>query len=331
MNKPIEIVLLSRYRSQLMGAAMLMVMLFHVGGMRCDTIAYAVSRCGNVGVDMFLFLSGIGLWFAWTKNQSLRHFFYRRYIRIYPAWLVIACLYYLPLYAAGKMTAGYTAAEILINWGFWERDELTFWFIPAIMMLYTAAPAYMELIRRHPAYRWLPVCFITLCVLIQYWAPLHGTVGHLEIFFSRIPIFLLGINAGQWVKEQRSWPASSVWLVLAMFVLSAVACVNFEYGLRPRFPLFIERMVYIPLSVSMMLLLSMAFDRAPRRILKVLSFVGGISLELYLIHIHFVLKYVQPYRLGYWLTALTMIVLSALLAWLLHRLIDYAVAKLPEK
>lgn len=331
INKPIEIADLSKYRSQLMGAAMIMVMLFHVGGMRHDTIAYCVSRVGNVGVDLFLFLSGIGLLYSWTKTPQLRHFFVHRYIRVYPAWLIIACLYYIPLYIKGKLSFTDTFLDIAINWSFWEHDELTFWFIPAIMMLYTVAPAYMELIRRHPSYRWMPVAAMLLCVLIQYLSPLHHAVGHLEIFFSRIPIFLLGINAGQWIKDKRTLEPSSLWIIVIVFAMSAVACVNFENGLRPRFPLFLERMVYIPLTVTMMLLLCRLFAIAPSWVNKMFVFVGGISLELYLIHIHFVLNHISPYHLGYWLTSAVVISISVVLAWLLHGAINIVVKRIPIK
>ena len=58
---------LSRYRAPLMGFAMIIVMLFHVPLSRSD-LFYGLMRCGNNGVDMFLFLSGIGLWFSWTKK-----------------------------------------------------------------------------------------------------------------------------------------------------------------------------------------------------------------------------------------------------------------------
>lgn len=346
---------LSSQRSRLMGAAMLMVMLFHVGGMRHDTFFYCLSRCGNVGVDVFLFLSGIGLWFSWTKIigklnsaggtittsgdgasaadskpaspgigallRAMVTFLRRRYVRVYPAWLVIACLYYLPRYFDGRMSAIDTILSIAINWGFWEHDELTFWFIPAIMMLYTVAPAYMELIRRHTEWRWMPVAAMLLCVLVQYWAPLHEYVGHLEIFFSRIPIFLIGINTGQLVKESRPVSGTAWWMLLVVFIMSALACVNFEDGLRGRFPLFLERMVYIPLTVSMSLLLARLLAKAPSWAGSVLAFIGGISLEMYLIHAQFVLIPVQAYRLGYWPTALIVIAVSATLAWILHKVI----------
>lgn len=342
-NRPIHLSDLSLYRGELMGVAMLMVILFHVSGARHETLWLCVSRCGNVGVDMFLFLSGIGLWFAWSKttgsattagsadtpaagksaaglSHSLLRFYIRRYLRVYPAWLIIACLYYIPRFYGGELSLADTLLSITINWGFWEHDELTFWFIPAIMMLYTVAPAYMELIRRVPTWRWMPVMAMTLCVLMQYWKPLHDAVGHLEIFFSRVPIFLLGINAGKWVMEKRALKASALWPLLLTFVMSGLACINFEDGLRGRFPLFLERMVYIPLTVSMLLLLCQAARLLPRQARRALTFIGGISLELYLIHAHFVLSNVREWQLGYWLTAIATIAISCVAAWLLHLL-----------
>lgn len=345
---------LSSQRGRLMGAAMLMVVLFHVGGMRHDTLAYCLSRCGNVGVDVFLFLSGIGLWFSWIGHRGklaaqgqqtaglgeraarrpsmlgrqLKYYFRRRYVRVYPAWLAIACLYYLPRFFDGRLSAADTALSIAVNWGFWEHDELTFWFIPAIMALYTVAPAYMELIRRHPDCRAMPVAAMVLCVLVQYWPPLHSAVGHLEIFFSRIPIFLIGINMGQAVMERKPISRAGWWMLLALFAMSALACVNFEDGLRGRFPLFLERMVYIPLTVSMSLLLARAMERMPRRAGAPLAFIGTISLEMYLIHAQFVLKPVQQWHLGYWPTALAVTAASAALAWLLHKAVGLLTRKL---
>lgn len=367
-NHPIDFSDLSRHRGSLMGIAMLMVVLFHVGGMRHDDIWWCISRCGNIGVDMFLFLSGIGLWFAWTKksksaecrvkrydysyekgttaeqspsvptnNQSdksnhtsalctltsdLKKYFLRRYLRIYPAWLIIACLYYIPRYADGRLSLTDTLLSITVNWGFWEHDELTFWFIPAIMMLYTVAPAYMELIRRRPVWRWLPVAAMLLCMLVRYWMPLYHAVGHLEIFFSRIPIFLLGVNAGLWVKERRTFEPSVLWLLLLLFAMSALVCINFEDGLRGRFPLFLERMAYIPLTVSMLLLLCRPLSAAPAWLCQSLTFFGSISLEVYLIHYQFILVNIRQWQLGYWLTAAVLIALSAVAAWLLHKAID---------
>jgi peptidoglycan/LPS O-acetylase OafA/YrhL len=164
MKKAIEWNDLSRYRGELMGIAMLFIILFHVYLPRQHAF-FGLHRLGNVGVDIFFFLSGIGLWYSWTKPlekgmplrkalaSPLISFYKKRYWRIYPAWLVMASLYYIPIYCKSKtQTLIDLIGDISINWDFWIRDELTFWYIPATMMLYMIAPFYMELIRRHPVY-----------------------------------------------------------------------------------------------------------------------------------------------------------------------------------
>jgi peptidoglycan/LPS O-acetylase OafA/YrhL len=322
---------ISRYRGELMGAAMLFVLLFHIPLARHDPF-FGLRRCGNVGVDMFLFLSGVGLWFSWIKQReslavsmkgALTHFFTNRYKRVYPAWLLIACAYYIPCYLQGR---GYSRnvpdliANITFNWSFWRVDDLTFWYVPAAMMLYCFAPFYMELIRRHPVYRWLPVLMLVWCVMVQWMRPIHGSVGHLEIFWSRVPIFFIGINVGQWVRGKKIVDGTAWWLVALAFAMTLGTCVYLEQQLHGRFPLTIERWVYIPLTISGTLLLSELFSRVPAWVNRGLRFVGMISLEFYLIHVQFVMYKITPYKLGYWPTALLTFVISLPLAWLLYKL-----------
>lgn len=314
---------LSRYRGELMGFAMIVILLFHVGGQRHDTLAFCLSRCGNVGVDIFLFLSGIGMWFAWSKGPSLIEFYWRRYIRVYPAWFIIACLYFIPFFVSGRMPLWDTIANILFYHDFWTvYNELHFWYIPAIMTLYTIAPAYMALVSRSRSWCWLPVFAMLFCVLMRYDQTLYANLRHIEIFISRIPIFLIGINVGFWVKEQRTAESESWILVCITFLLSTYVCVNFESGLRNRFPLFLERMVYIPLCITISLMVARLFSIAPTIIRRLFSFVGTVSLEFYLIHVEFVLKHIKPLHLGYWPTALLTLVATLPLAWLLHKLLS---------
>ena len=326
---------LSRFRSELMGVAMIAVMLFHVVGSRHDTMWYCMARCGNVGVDMFLFLSGIGLWFAWTTSPSLKYYYKRRLLRIYPAWLLFACLFYIPLYDEGKLTLAETIGNVLIGWRLWHGFVDEFWFIPTILVFYLVAPFYMMLIRRWTAWRWMPVVAMLLCVLIEYWPPLHQTLSHLEILFSRVPIFLLGINAGEWIKAQSPLESPRegglTYIQLFIFLVSAMVCINFENGLRNHFPLFLERMVYIPLSISMMLLLCWLFNHTPQWLLRLLALIGTVSLELYLVHVNFVLYPLQKYEMGFWLTALSMMAISLVIAWLVHQLLSLIFKKWNKK
>lgn len=331
--KDIELQNISRYRGELMGAAMLFVILFHVGLPREDAF-YGLRRIGNIGVDMFLFLSGVGLWFSWTKRPSLKHFFTRRYLRIYPAWLIIACLFYIPDFLGPRQFSTNIIdllGDVLINWDFWLHDELSFWYIPATMMLYLFAPAYMQLIIKHPVYRWLPVVMIMWCILVQYVTPIHAAVGHLEIFWSRVPIFFIGINFGKAVKEKRCMDGASLWLIMLVFVMAFASSVFLEQVRHGQFPLFIERMLYIPLTVTAILLLNRVFRRTPKWFNATFREVGALSLEAYLIHLHFVLVHIERFHWSYWPTFLVCIAITMPLAWLLHKIVELGVKPLENK
>lgn len=329
----IELGNISRFRAEQMGAAMLFVILFHVALDRGDPF-YGLRRCGNVGVDIFLFLSGVGLWFAWTKTPSVSHFYRRRLIRILPTWLICSTAFYLRDYLGARRFSKDIVdliGDITINWDFWLYDELTFWYIPAIMMLYTIAPFYMILIRKHPMYRWLPLISIIWCVMVQWVIPIHNAVGHLEIFWSRVPIFLLGINFGSIVQRKQTIDGQAVWMLAAIWTLTFGTCLYLEQQRHGHFPLFVERMLYIPFTITTIMLLNRIFRRMPARVNSLMRFVGAVSLEAYLIHSHFVLCHIEKMHLGYWPTFLLTAVITMPLAWLLHTLIEKVTCKIIAK
>lgn len=336
--KDIELANISRYRGELMGAAMLFVILFHVSLPREDAF-FGLRRMGNIGVDIFLFLSGMGLWFSWTKNPSLRHFYLRRFLRIYPAWLIVASLYYIPDFLRLDFTGhqGHSTniidliGDITVNWDFWLHDELTFWYIPAIMFLYVVSPFYMRLIIKHPIYRWLPVMMIMWCILVQYVTPIHEAVGHLEIFWSRVPIFFIGINIAAAVKRKETMDGTSIWMIGLIFIMALASSIFLEQEKHGQFPLFLERMLYIPLTVTTILLLNRVFRRTPGIINKTFRLVGAMSLEAYLIHDHFVLDYIERNNWSYWPTFLATTTITLILAWLLHNALERIIIPIEKR
>ena len=326
----IELANISRFRAEQMGAAMLFVILFHVALDRGDPF-YGLRRCGNVGVDIFLFLSGVGLWFSWVKTPDVLRFYRRRLLRIVPTWIVVATAFYLPDYLVARRFSHSIVdliGDITINWDFWLHDELTFWYVPAIMALYLVAPWYMRLVQSRPVYRWLPLLMVIWCVMVQWVLPIHHAVGHIEIFWSRVPIFFIGINFGEMVRTHRQLPSEAVWLLLVTFLMTFGTCLYLEQVRHGQFPLFVERMLYIPFTVCTVLVMNRIFRRTPQWVNRLFRFVGALSLEAYLIHIHFVLVYVQPYHLGYWLTFLVTVAITLPIAWLLQRLIGLVTARL---
>ena len=329
----------SRFRSEYMGVAMLAIILFHVALPRSSAF-FGLRRMGNIGVDVFLFLSGMGLWFSWMKSIAktegetfLRRwasFYRRRLLRVYPTWLVIACLYYIPRYHSGAVLWRNGRGlldlfgDILINWDFWLHDELTFWYMPAIILLYAVAPFYLRLTDRHAEWRWLPVLLVCWCAAVQWVCPIHEAVGHIEIFWSRAPIFFIGINMGAAVRDGKSCGASATLLALVTVLTVGGMCIWLEQFRHGHFPLFVERMMYIPLTVAFLLLLGAVLRHTPPQVRKALAFVGALSLEVYLIHLNFVLLPLAALHWGYWENVLGTLAITLPAAWMLRYIIAFA-------
>ena len=76
---------ISKYRSALMGVAILWILLHH-SGMNLMRL-FAVKRSGYGGVDIFLFVSGLGLSVSLTKNEDIIAFYKKRMVRLFPSYV----------------------------------------------------------------------------------------------------------------------------------------------------------------------------------------------------------------------------------------------------
>lgn len=95
---PLHWGLVSKYRSQLFGFAILWIMCMHSreftplldDAILSQYILYdGIILVGGVGVDIFLFLSGVGLYYAQEKGPTLGQFYAKRYKRLLLPYLVI--------------------------------------------------------------------------------------------------------------------------------------------------------------------------------------------------------------------------------------------------
>ena len=89
--------LLSKYRSELLGVAMLWVMLYHAEALEFELEIFNLVRgAGFGGVDIFILLSAMGLAMSLgRREQEYSDFMARRAKRILPAyfgsWCPIPC------------------------------------------------------------------------------------------------------------------------------------------------------------------------------------------------------------------------------------------------
>ena len=152
---------ISNYRSSLMGVAMLSVFLFHSMGDWMPSFIHNIVAHGAIGVDVFLFLSAMGLTYSITKNPDIIAFYKRRVWRIMPTyWLIMSCVY---LFVFTLMSIhimpsnyypiprnGWQIVQAYTTLGYWMKDGLYYlWYIPAILVLYLLFPFIHKLFVAH--------------------------------------------------------------------------------------------------------------------------------------------------------------------------------------
>lgn len=69
----IDVSLISKYRTQLMGVATLLIILVHSYQQGVLMTEWMESLCniGSIGVDIFLLVSGLGMWYSLEKDSVI--------------------------------------------------------------------------------------------------------------------------------------------------------------------------------------------------------------------------------------------------------------------
>ena len=135
---------------------------------------------------------------------------------------------------------------------------------------------------------------------------------------------------GEMVRQKQTLDGASIWMIWLMFLMTLLASIFLEQEKHGMFPLFLERMLYIPLTITSILLLNRIFRRTPGWFNRSFMLVGALSLECYLIHIHFVLHYIEPHRLGYWPTFILCIAITLPLSWILSKIAEWISKELSQ-
>ena len=140
---------------------------------------------GSVGVEFFIFLSGVGLYFSMTKDSRVRYFFQKRLKRILPTYLTVAVPYWIAVDIVCKQRGWTVFAADISFVTFFAHGTRTFWYVLFIGLAYLTYPAvYKVLHTKHTEYFQLVVLIMT-ALLIQL---LGVSVSRVNITTRRIYI-----------------------------------------------------------------------------------------------------------------------------------------------
>ena len=311
-KKTFNLFSISEARNVIFGIATLWIGLFHCDNLNMaaysdfkpftDTFA-AIKGWGNAGVDMFLFLSGIGLFFSFSKDSRVLTFWKKRMMRVLPTAFLIATFYFSFRYVNGRFTSGFTyyLSRMTFTYFFW-KGERVFWFISLILLLYILFPLFYKVIYKWRLWGMLGLVALVLIFNFTLRAVKPGIYSNVEIAFCRIPVFIIGIWAGKFVKEKKEISIHWLWAFLGVTVAMLILMGNFtplvkslvpgyEKELHETMYIFIYRYACCPLGISLVVLDSFLITELRKRgrcnlLRNFFEFVGMYSMEYYMIFLN---------------------------------------------
>lgn len=283
-----EMQLLSKYRIQIMGFAALWILFFHVWRPIfwehnfLFQIEKFIKIIGYYGVDIFFFLSGIGLTYS-IKNNNIWKFYYKRIKRVMLPFLIVAIIL--------KIYNNWSVVEFIKRVSFYyfytKSIYRLLWFIPAIVTLYAIFPLYYKVFQKvsHKTIFTSAIVIIITFILVAF-----NKYIRLDLygFINRIPVFIVGILLG-W-KEQNediTYDKSRyiTYIIMLLFGLVMSYFIKMEgwYFLNGKFDLFLPN-AFVAISISFLipkLLDNISNFKIGKLIINGLSYIGIMSLEIY--------------------------------------------------
>lgn len=193
----------SKYRTQLMGLAAIMIILCHIREIDSASIPLLEKLLwfGNYGVEIFLFVSGIGMYYSLTKeNKSLIRWYKRRYVRISIPFILIAVSIY-PLRLILNIPASMSDFLLYITTlEFWIHHRGA-WYVAMLFPLYFVIPYIVKIISAYKTKILIVSVLIMLLLGFSYIPTENEIIQNIQFVIFRVPIFILGIGIASYVKN----------------------------------------------------------------------------------------------------------------------------------
>jgi len=310
---------ISKYRSELMGVATILIFVVHSNdrGVVMPASIKTICALGSLGVDIFLLVSGLGLWYSLSKTGGGINWYYRRYIRILVPYLLIVCPITLLSLVEGKDWQSALLDLSTIN--FWVAHRGA-WYIAMLIPLYAITPLHYKICQRvkNPIILNLViiaiVTFLVSIPLPEAYDTNDCVLHNVRHVLYRLPAFFIGFMLAPLSKEGKNVSLLLV-VVFPLIVVVIERLLNFGYW---------PGMLVLPLVYVLCVFLT----AAGTKIKKTLEFFGKISLESYLFNVSLpsliILSlpslYNSPWNKGGFLYYFMVVVVGTLLSYIVNKL-----------
>lgn len=282
----IDLNLLTKYRLQLMGISILLVMYYHTPvDVSHNPVLHILREYGYICVDIFVFLTGIGIYFSFLKEGSILNFYKRKAFRILPYYLPLVFALSLFYYTRGIIDLKLFICNIFMLSYWLQLPGMFDWYIPTLFGFYLFGPFFVKFYLKNKVLSFSIVMLLCIAFAI--------VVGGTRFCFYllnilRVPALIMGIAVGDYLKNNKGntiLKPKTVMLLAAAMVIGYVVLTYF-------FQVYPDKMYgyglfFYPnwlITLPLCLLLSYIMSLAKNYKYPVLTFLGTYTLTLYLFH-----------------------------------------------
>lgn len=316
--KKISLLLLSKYRTELMGFSAIGILMCHACGnnVAMPSILWQICSLGQLGVSIFFLLSGMGMYYSLLKIErgGVINWYKARFVKLLIPYFIMAMPYFLWAdVVRNQNVAGFLLKISTIE--FWLRGGGV-WFVGAIIPLYLIVPWWHRLLKG-VKYSWIPTLFVFFALICL------GQWRHM----SEVSFFFLGYWLGKPVSEKKS-ANMAIWVLIPTVL----------YVLCKRLPALDWVPRSLLLVIPILFLATFTFDKVGQWFKRPFQFMGKISLESYMANVMLpgILAYIPwvvngvNLNVGNRLLYLCVVVFGILIAWFVHRLSETIVKRLTK-
>ena len=283
-------------RLEIFGLSAIWIVMFHIYGnigmisLSGASVFSKIFSFGNAGVDVFLFLSAIGLYGSMKKN-TIANFYKNRIVRMIIPYVVIAIPYFVWFDFFFKKDG---IIQFILNTStlnFWITGDHPVWYVAFAAVIYMIFPVLYKLdVKTKHIFTSLLIPF---SIVIEYVLFKTDSIiyANAERALSRIPIFLVGMLMANIVLKKKR---ITCWQLI---VAVAIGIAIFAILVFCPLPLVVTRYLYGAFAICIVVAYSFIRRMLPLRFLYVIfAWLGTISLEIYMVHV-FALRIIKNYGL----------------------------------
>lgn len=191
---------INKYRKEIFGISTIGIVLLHInkyvallpGTTTAGKLLSIIFENGNIGVDIFLLMSAIGLTYSFEHN-SIGIFYANRIKRVFIPFFIFAIVYFFWFDFCYVKDGCLNYILNITSVNYWlQGDKFPLWYVSFILIIYLLFPGIYYINCKNKLYT-VAANIAVIAIEFFLFKTKSPVYSEYEIVLSRIPVFLAGV------------------------------------------------------------------------------------------------------------------------------------------